>query len=100
MTLFVASNFVSRTTPVSLLNKNSILTSFLWNCRWKRIDHHTFRAMGDKEGKPTLRHVRHKEQLNGRPAPVPGIINLNVIGSGGKGTARSVTLNTESNGYV
>lgn len=44
--------------------------------------------------KDKLRHVRYREHIGGK-LPVPGKIELQVIGSGGRGTPRSVILATD-----
>ncbi|XP_074649588.1 zinc phosphodiesterase ELAC protein 2-like isoform X2 [Tubulanus polymorphus] len=47
----------------------------------------------------TLRHVRYKKQLKGK-LPVPGLMYLQVVGSGGRGAPKSVVLTTEQHKYL
>lgn len=49
--------------------------------------------------KDKLRHVRYREHIGGK-LPVPGKIELQVIGSGGRGTPRSVILATDHVRYL
>lgn len=57
------------------------------------------KSQGPTTNKDKLRHVRYREQIGGK-LPVPGKIELQVIGSGGRGTPRSIILQTEHLRYL
>ncbi|XP_064644718.1 zinc phosphodiesterase ELAC protein 2-like [Lineus longissimus] len=47
-----------------------------------------------------LRHIKYREHVKGKVLPVPGIMNFQVIGTGGRGTPKSVLLITEHYRYL
>lgn len=80
------------TKPTYILSSTLVLTNYHSRAnKVKRLLQEMPKAQSTKE---KLRHVRYREQIGGK-LPVPGKIELEVIGSGGHGTPRSVILSTD-----
>ncbi|XP_014784508.1 zinc phosphodiesterase ELAC protein 2 isoform X1 [Octopus bimaculoides] len=83
--------------PTNLFASPFVLTAYHSRAnRVKRLLQEMPKAQPTKE---KLRHVRYREQIGGK-LPIPGKIELEVIGSGGYGTPRSVILSTDHVRYL
>ena len=47
-----------------------------------------------KQEAPQLRHLKYRDKIGGK-FPIPSVIDVQVVGSGGKGTPTSVLLTTD-----
>ncbi|XP_076460612.1 zinc phosphodiesterase ELAC protein 2-like [Babylonia areolata] len=52
-----------------------------------------------KQDTPQLRHLKYRDKIGGK-FPVPSVIDIQVVGSGGKGTPKSVLLTTDHSKYL
>ncbi|KAL8603885.1 hypothetical protein ACOMHN_049703 [Nucella lapillus] len=52
-----------------------------------------------KQDGPQLRHLKYRDKIGGK-FPVPSVIDVQVVGSGGKGTPKCVLLTTDHSKYL
>ena len=55
---------------------------------------HDILASMKKQGGPQLRHLKYRDKIGGK-FPVPSTIEVQVVGSGGKGLPKAVLLATD-----
>ncbi|GAB1610816.1 zinc phosphodiesterase ELAC protein 2-like [Argonauta hians] len=85
--------------PSSLLSSPLTLSTYYSRSRANKVKRLLQEMPKTQTSKEKLRHVRYREQIGGK-LPIPGKIELEVIGSGSRGTPRSVILSTDHVRYL